>query len=62
AKARAKALAEAAGVGFGSMLKGVSASDLFQGKIDPASLLPEDPFEAVGFGEPVRLGDDERSA
>ncbi|MEV7739451.1 YbaB/EbfC family nucleoid-associated protein [Streptomyces sp. NPDC088921] len=61
AKARTKALAEAASIGLGGMLQGVDASDLFQGRIDPASLLPEDPFEAAGFGEPVGPRDGERS-
>ncbi|WP_406442583.1 YbaB/EbfC family nucleoid-associated protein [Streptomyces sp. NBC_00631] len=61
AKARTKALAEVASIRLGGMFEGVNASDLFQGKIDPASLLPEDPFEAAGFGETIGLVDGERS-
>ncbi|MFK0160422.1 YbaB/EbfC family nucleoid-associated protein [Streptomyces sp. NPDC090493] len=62
ATARTKALAEAANIGLGSMLQGVNAADLFQGKIDPASLLPEDPFEAAGLGESFEYRDVEESA
>ncbi|MER5431711.1 YbaB/EbfC family nucleoid-associated protein [Streptomyces sp. NPDC002588] len=60
AKARAKALAEAAGVCFDGALEGVDASELFQGRIDPASLLPEDPFDLAGFDDLARLADSDQ--
>ncbi|MGW3980190.1 YbaB/EbfC family nucleoid-associated protein [Streptomyces mirabilis] len=58
-EARAKALAQLMGMDLGGVLSGMNPADLLEGKVDPAAVLPEDPFALNGLGD--ILGTERRS-
>ncbi|MFE2718459.1 YbaB/EbfC family nucleoid-associated protein [Streptomyces mirabilis] len=58
-EARAKALAQLSDMDLGGVLSAMNPTDLLQGKVDPAAVLPEDPFALKGLGD--ALGTERRS-